>query len=24
LAKGVYTIEFKVEGYNVYRQLIIE
>jgi hypothetical protein len=24
LSKGIYTIEFKVEGYNVYRQLIIE
>ena len=24
LAKGIYTIEFKVEGYSVYRQLIIE
>jgi hypothetical protein len=24
LAKGIYTIEFKVEGYNVYRQLIIK
>ena len=24
LAKGIYTIEYKVEGYSVYRQVIIE